>query len=298
MDVEGAPSAPAELGGLVPQRGIIYVDNIFVMGGDTAGVESVVRQICAILLEKYRLSIKPTSKETLIIRGRVGGRLCVPIPGWKEREAMLVLGHVISASGAATQAWKSVQRSAWVAFWKQGGKATCKPIGPRRLLSLLERCVWPILSFRCPLLPPRVGLLKEGATMQRKMLACALRLRPEPGEDPMTWGSRRSRALQQYLCANRRWDTRWCSLFVMWFEHCKRERERAGAGCGPLLARWATPEALANRRASLLNSSGPGRLLTRPIGGVSVRWAEAFRLSEDRILDEARAAAANIERPA
>ena len=254
-----------------------WVDNLFAVSDQLLHAIWLLEDFALQLKLKWGLEIKPSSRSCMVSAGSASSS---PDPArWPQVQTFDVLGHKLDDTGGIRACWIATRKAMWRSFW---GNAACNqarqlPLGVR--LGLVKRATVPILDFRCSRWPPQHLVAKEIGTMQRKMAATLLHVRPAALEEPRAFASRKGR-LSSALCRRMGWwSVRWWRRCCDWDAHIRRERN-AHSWCHALVT-WHDGQWLAQRRAEASgNSSSTSRTRTRAVRGhPQQRWDSGIALA-------------------
>ncbi len=276
----GAPGQPLDHVGL-----FTWIDNIYCTAETQNRAAHCMRALERYFLVSWGLKFKPSSKLLMLPKGAQDER-CFDL-SWDRVTEFPVLGHVISDSGGIRSCWEASKASLWRAFW---GNCKDRRLGKDipRSIKLLERSVYPILSFRTSRWPPQKTIASEMDRTHASMLASIQRTPPFPGEEHNCFLRRRMRLAHSKAKDQGIWSDRWYHRFVLWNEHLDRhpahpcarilktrdsnwlmQRRIPFVATNPM--RWASWTSLAGRTDTRLNS-----------GHVAQRWESGLELAKSQ----------------
>ena len=102
-----------------------WIDNLYAVGDSPFKAISILNESETFLRSKWKLRIKPDSKLFMPVRGN---RAECSVEGWSEVTSFPCLGHIIQASGSASDCIDSVIGACWRAFWKNVSKPAAGPL--------------------------------------------------------------------------------------------------------------------------------------------------------------------------
>ena len=165
---------------------------------------------------------------------------------------------------------------AWRAFWSNAGAAANAPVETR--LKLLTRCVQSVLNFRWSRWPPSASMACNLRTLQRRMVACIVRVQWVDGESFEAYARRKGRAVTRCILEAGCWVHLWQSRWSAWNAHLARHPDMPACQ----LLRYRNSLWLQRRRATFAPSNpsstrswsiSAGRTDTRATSGVvHTRW--------------------------
>ena len=164
----------------------------------------------------------------------------------------------------------------WKSFWANPGANSARHLERAERLSLMQRAVLPLMSFRCSRWPPQRQIACEVDTLQQKMTASLLRLPRDPGELPEDYVRRRGRLARKICSEHGLWSQHWYTRARHWDEHLARPRN--SNSWSSKLRNYRGKEWLIERRAQFSSASLlAGRTGTRSFQGkVQVRWHDGI----------------------
>ena len=115
----------------------------------------------------------------------------------------------------------------WGAFYANFGGPAIKKAPVSRKMKCIERCVRPMMSYRCSIWPPQKQIAKEMDAVQRKMIAIVCPIRRGPGEDSEQYARRKGRQASGLAREAGTWSDHWFKKALAWDEHVHRSR----SGC-------------------------------------------------------------------
>lgn len=254
----------------------IYIDNVFSVGRTLHGAISILEDFEFQLKQKWRLSIKSSSRGCLVPRGSL--ELPMNESKWPLQSSFQVLGHILENNGSTSMCWRNTRRSMWKAFFANSRKC----LRPKFGLQLLQRAVLPCLDFRNTRWPAHSALSLNMDRVQRQMVASILRPQMLSGESPEVFVRRRNRVSAAEARRMGSWSLRHCKRVLSWRDHLLRPaNSRSWAA---LLYQFRGFEWLLQRRSQ--NSGGllAGRTGTRiASGNVSTRWHDGIIFAEQHL---------------
>ena len=143
----------------------------------------------------------------------------------------------------------------------------------------MDRCVKPVLLFRCTRWPYTRALAEEQNRVQRRMLSYFINLQRSPLEDDDTYFRRRMRFVANVARLSGAWGTEHAQRIVSWAEHLRRPRNHHSLA-GRLYS-WRNETWLQQRRLDP-HVGGTARPGTRVASGpVHRRWDESVEVAAD-----------------
>ena len=130
-----------------------WVDNIYVAAHSLEDACDLVHSVFKHRSVVWNLQVKDKSAVVLACRGCVVSDLSETI-GFTLVKNFEVLGSHISDNASMARQWRHLQAGAWAAFWANIRVRSWKHLGLRRRLTLLERCVRPVVQFKLQAFSP------------------------------------------------------------------------------------------------------------------------------------------------
>ena len=128
----------------------------------------------------------------------------------------------MSADGRVEPCLSATIASMWRSFFGNFGRSmNSAPL--EKKLSLLDRAVLPIASYRMSRWPFQVHAAKRIDRTQSKMIRILMRERFQPGDDPATFVLRRNRAAAGVARRRGLWSSVWRKRVIDWNDHLGRE---------------------------------------------------------------------------
>ena len=187
-----------------------------------------------------------------------------------------VLGMTLSADGSIRRDVEELRRQVQKAAVRNLASAGSKELGVHRRLKLVGRAVLPLLRFRGARWPPSPSLARKLDSMQRRCIILAQNL-PRHTDEPMeTWARRRSRTAARHASHEGLWSKTQIKLTQSWLEHVERERNKINVSSW--IFPWKNQQWRAQRRLAMGSpASHSGRLASRRVSHVNIRWEDAVR---------------------
>ena len=198
---------------------------------------------------------------------------------WPSTCAFTALGHTLDSSGSIQSCWRRTKASMWKAYRGNLGSASAKEIPMNSRMRLLDRAVTPVLDYRCSRWPVQRQMVREVDSLQRKMVAGAMRIGRQSGETTEDYYRRRGRVAASHCRRHGQWSARWCNRVLAWNEHLKRERN-AQAWPAITLAHHGYQWLLERRASYSSTSATAGKTCTRLFPGCPhTRWHDGVELA-------------------
>ena len=200
--------------------------------------------------------------------------------------------------------WSRLVQKAWASFHANVRAPSWRKLGKRRRLTLLDRCVTPVVRHYLAVIPPQHSYCEKLNRMQRRMVSAAIGNTRWRTEDWPGFVRRSAREASTWIENNTKWWSReWMHRSILWADHLVRDHAQQllhfehGVQADLLSTRWSWAAALysyhanewlSNRRVYRTRSRWLGTLYsmtgTRAIRGrVHIRYhdgvAHARRMS-------------------
>ena len=198
---------------------LTWVDNLFCIADSQDKAARCLRRIEQVFESSYGLRIKPSSKLYLLPKGALDEGSFTD--EWQRVEQFPVLGHIIAANASIHPCWEASQRTIWRAFWKNCRSHHLKR-EPQKRMQLLDRSVFPAVSYRVSRWPPQKVVAQQLDRVQVNMIASIRKLPPLPFEEPGHFNNRRMKDAHSFLRQTSTWSSRWFNRFHEWNEHLSR----------------------------------------------------------------------------
>ena len=197
-----------------------YIDNLYAVANSVHGAIAIMSDAEQYLLNKWRLTLKPSSK--MVTSAAVGSSFVAgeKIGDYTYEQDFPVLGHVINNAGSIQKSFELTTRKMWKAFWGNAGSKAAKTLGRQRLAVLISRSVQPLFEFQCARWPAQITYLNRLDILQRKMISSAFGLRRSPAENVEQFNRRCSRVAVPYIHCH--WSHVWCKRMQTWSDHMAR----------------------------------------------------------------------------
>ena len=124
-----------------------YVDNIFSLASCSQDAVHILDDLAAELRSRWRLDIKPSSREVMVARG-APVQVCSQ-HAWKSTRTLECLGHLISDDCSVTADWQRTRQNMLASFWVNVAHRSLTSAPLSLKLKQLDRCVRPLPDFRC-----------------------------------------------------------------------------------------------------------------------------------------------------
>ena len=246
-----------------------WVDNYYTFGNSFHSSISIAQSFEQALGERWGLSIKPSSRSVL--------SPMLPATAWDSSKwhalsAAEVLGHLVSADTSPWPRWRKTEKAMWCAFWSNCVGPQCKDLSLAERLRMLDRCVRPVLFFRCTRWAWTTTLSQAQDRLQRRMLSQFFRIERLPLEDADKYHRRRMRAISNLARQHGTWGQSHAQRVVSWAAHLERPRNSKSPAA--IFHAWHGSSWLDCRRRDP-DVGGVGRPGTRSASGpVVARWED------------------------
>ena len=255
-----------------------YVDNIFSVASCSQDAVHILDDLAAELRSRWRLDIKPSSREVMVARS-APVQVCSQ-DAWKSIWTLECLGHLISDDCSVTADWQRTRQNMLASFWVNVAHRSLTSAPLSLKLRQLDRCVRPLLDFRCTRWPPVADQLRQEDALQRKMLCILQRVQPKQDETFEAFCQRR-RALSTRLASKRgRWSDRHIKRCAEWREHLQREHNLDSWPAQ--LLQFNDAQWLGIVRAVRKCAARQGTGTRTSAGAPQARWEEALRSTKRR----------------
>ena len=259
----------------------VFVDNVYAAGDSAQGAVAILDDFEEELKTKWQLNFKPSSRCVLAASGRVDEE--VGACRWPQVLQFPVLGHILSPNGSIRPCWQHTKSCMWRGFFANVACISARNLGMRQRQLLINRSVCNPLDYRCSRWPPQPTVALELDTLQRRMLAIALRPPRLPGEEVHDYCQRRGALVGRWARAQGLWSRRWFSRSIAWDDHLSRPRNNSSWAARLRLhmdrdwfisrRAWARPGSGCTRASSAL--AGATRTRSAP-GKVFARWHDGI----------------------
>ena len=146
---------------------------------------------------------------------------------WPLCTTFIAFGHRLQHNGSVRACWSTTKTAMWKAFWANLGAATSKNLSTAARLHLLDTAVTPVFKFRCSRWPPQAQVIAEVDSLQRKMIATAVRLPCRAGEEIGEYCRRRGHNAGVVARCEGRWSMLWRQRVLAWDDHLHRDRNKS-----------------------------------------------------------------------
>ena len=258
-----------------------YVDNIFVLGKDGPSAVLIADKFEELLAVRWKQTIKPSSREIMVPKGALVGR--VNVKRWKLVESMKVLGMSVQHNAETDQSWKETERAALGIFFRRAHSGLVKQLSNSSRHKTLNLTVKPYIMFRLTTTPLSETRVYQVEKMQRRMFNSIARVTQKDGESNHDFYKRKNTQVSSSMKLSGMWHCAAARQHLSFREHIKRSASRLEwAG---VLDAW-NDEGIAAARAA------GARLLRRWRGHVAQSWAlsekTALKHSSDTVPSQAR----------
>ena len=267
------------LGGPIGLCGASFVDNLYFFSHSVGGALASADFFAAALESRWRLRIKPASRELLLVAGcpevLALPELRLRWPRWRFVDTLPCLGVQVSGDGGVREDLSSWRRAVLAAVIRNAGGLTRRCLDDRHRCRLLDTVARPLLDYRAARWPVSSTTGRFVDAVQRRVILMLSRVPPLDGEDIDGWQRRRSRWAGD--CA-RRWGL-WSSRAEVraraWLQHLRRERNHDSMASQAL--RWRGQEWRRQQRLAAGSArADAGRLGTRVLTHVNLRWEDSL----------------------
>ena len=223
-----------------------YVDNIYSVSGSVLGAVDILEDVERHLASDWGLQIKSSSRSVLTAAGRA-------IPDghdamkWPVQDIFPVLGHRLDSRGSSWPCWERTKQSMWGAFYRTCGAQGYKQLPHKLQNRTLNRCILPILEYRCTRWSYQETLAEDIDRVQRKMFSILAKVPRQAGENDDTYFRRRRRQVSVTCKTHGLWSIRFAERICKWDAHLCRPANRNSWAAK--LLQWQGREWLAIRRA-------------------------------------------------
>ena len=111
----------------------------------------------------------------------------------------------------------------WAAYWLNYAGPAMRSLSIQDRSKLINRCVKPVLLFRCTRWPYTRALAEEQNRVQRRMLSYFIQFQRSPLDDD-TYFRKTMRFVANIARLSGAWGTEHAQRIVSWREHLKRPR--------------------------------------------------------------------------
>ena len=260
-----------------------WVDNVFVVCDSPSHAVKMLEEFQNYMASAWNLQVKPSSRAIMPVQDCAEP---ADYSEWPVSDVFVALGHTLCADGSSKACRQFAISSAWRAFWSNLGSSSKRCLSTSLKLSLFQRAVEPILSYRWIRWPFVKGHALELDAIQRKMVRHLLARRCQPGEDVSHFFARARNEAASYCWSQGLWSVKWALGVLGWICHVIRDTNDA-CWSAPVLN--VMPLSILSSRRSV-NSGRPATRL-QP-GFICRRYLEcteaAFHYLEENAVDVSR----------
>ena len=226
--------------------GSLRSDNIYSVSGSVLGAVDILEDVERHLASDWGLQIKSSSRSVLTAAGRA-------IPDghdamkWPVQDIFPVLGHRLDSRGSSWPCWERTKQSMWGAFYRTRGAQGYKQLPHKLQNRTLNRCILPILEYRCSRWSYQETLAEDIDRVQRKMFSILAKVPRQAGKNDDTYFRRRRRQVSVTCKTHGLWSIRFAERICKWDAHLCRPANRNSWAAK--LLQWQGREWLAIRRA-------------------------------------------------
>ena len=196
-----------------------WIDNIFAYGNSALSCIAILDDFEAVLVRKWQLEIKPSSREIVVC---LGAENSADPAVWKHVENLNMLGHFVANSGGIRFDWLKVKAKMWGAFYGNSGSNDLHSVNFETKLSLLMRTVFCTVNWKFSRWPFQKSIAVEMDKLQVNMVAMVSRYPKLASEDWVGWIRRKRRFARNILQRIGFWSEAWALRQVNWHEHVER----------------------------------------------------------------------------
>ena len=249
----------------------VWVDNCYAFGDTVFGATAILNDLEHELSQHWGLAFKEDSKCAIVAEGAY---IEEEDNSWPLTPRFECFGHVLEPTGSIRACFNATKRLCWNAFHLHLSSKKCRHIPIAHKITLLQRVVQPIFSYRCTRWPYQKTYAKELDLLQTKMLAVMTREQRYPDEELARYIKRRNQMASRMARTHGRWSRTWAKRVLDWRDHLIRPRNE-----DHLVARvfsWHGAQWLRQQRLQHGCTATSGRTRTRlPISAVvHQRWEE------------------------
>ena len=195
-----------------------YVDNLYAVSHSANGAVAILKDFRQHIGDRWGLSIKAESCTCMPAFGSPEFD-AEDIDGWRVVTTFEALGHILNCDGDAKPCWEHTKAAMWRAFW-----GNCAATGSRRApalhkFKLLQRCVQPAFTYRCPRWPYGKHLANTVDRVHRRMAAIIIRTPRVPSDTDASFVKRRNKIAAAHCRKAGSWSCLWRQRVLSWEQH-------------------------------------------------------------------------------
>ena len=254
-----------------------YVDNIFVLGKDGASAVLLADQFEKVLAAKWKQSIKSTSREIIVPRGALVGR--VNLQRWKQVEIMRVLGMNIQDNAETNLSWTETEQQCMTLYFRRAYSGLTRLLNPAARVKIANIVLKPLLLFKMAAAPLSATRLYQIQKLQRRVYLGCSGIKQQQTESKESWHRRRSTAVSQMMEQSSLWHAAVAKAHVGFADHVRRSASRSE--WPGLLDSWQDPGvALRRRLGQRLGRKWPGHVASTWRNDIAAAHANDSRAAD------------------
>ena len=254
-----------------------YVDNVFVLGKDGASAVLLADQFEKVLATQWKQAIKPSSREIMVPRGALVGR--VNLQRWKQVDCMRVLGMCIQDNAESNLTWAQTEKQCMTLYFRRAYSGLSKLLNPAARVKIVNLVLKPFLLFKMAASPLSTTRLYQIEKLQRRVYLGCAGLQRHADEQKDEWHKRRSSSISAAMEKHGLWHSAVARAHTKFAEHIARSEPRKEWAA--TFDAWRDPEVHRRRMQGLrVGRLWPGHVAATWRSEVAERHAHDVRASE------------------